>query len=375
MALALGGNINRRTYNNVKSRFMSTESASSKRGMTGQAPVAGLYWTPKDHDPEVALMLVHYAADFSEHYICAPMASHGYGVLGLGTRYRAMEELFMLDLALDDIAAGIEWLIQNTNTKKLVFIASSGGGSLMSAFLAKAQSDAGVSRAADAFIFLNAHPGRADILTDWLDPSVIDEADPAKRDASLDMYNPANGPPYSPDFQARYRDAQKQRNHRISAWARQELQRLNAAGISDRIFSVDGTQADLRFLDGSIDPSDRPVPACYQGDPQTANHGVGFLARAVTLKTWLSMFSLADSRSRFGHLAPAITVPALVVQSRGDVGVFPSMAREIYAQIASEPKELRFVAGAHCFENRQEDLDAVVEILVEWTEKTVVVVR
>ena len=61
-----------------------------------------------------------------------------------------------------------------------------------------------------------AHLGRPEVLTDWFDPSITDEADPASVDSSLNMYDPANGPPYSPEFVKRYRAAQVARNHRIT---------------------------------------------------------------------------------------------------------------------------------------------------------------
>ena len=37
-----------------------------------------------------------------------------------------------------------------------------------------------------------AHPGRAQVLTDWLDPSVTDETDMLAADPALDMYNAKN---------------------------------------------------------------------------------------------------------------------------------------------------------------------------------------
>jgi pimeloyl-ACP methyl ester carboxylesterase len=338
--------------------------------MTGQPPCVGMYWKPKGQDPEVAFMLVHYSADFSEHYLGGPLATRGYGVFGYGTRFRAMEEYFVLEKALDDIAAGTEWLMENTNVKKLIFIGNSGGGSLMAAFQARAEQNPSL-RGGDAFIFLNAHPGRADVLTMWLDPSVIDEKDPTQRDPTLNMYNPLNGPPYSEEFQKRYREAQRQRNYRITAWAKAERQRLNQAGIPDRIFTVDRTFADLRFMDPTIDPSDRPSPACFHGDPTKANNGIGLLARANSLETWLSMWSLEDSKSRFELQAAAFSLPTLVVQCTADIGVFPSMARSIYDMVGSKQKEIRFIQGAHFFEDSQENLDACAELIIEWATKVI----
>ena len=79
-------------------------------------------------------MLVHYSADFSEHYLEGPLASCGFGVFGFSTRYWAIENYFVLEKALDDIAARTRWLKENIEIKKLVFIGNSSGGSLMAAF-------------------------------------------------------------------------------------------------------------------------------------------------------------------------------------------------------------------------------------------------
>ena len=75
----------------------------------------------------------------------------------------------------------------------------------------------------DAIAFLNAHPSRARLSTEWLDPSIIDEHQPFERDPTLDMFNPDNGPPFSAEFISRYRAAQLARNRRISAWAEHQL--------------------------------------------------------------------------------------------------------------------------------------------------------
>src|SRR5208283_2930261 len=55
---------------------------------------------------------------------------------------------------------------------------------------------------ADAVVFQAANVSRATLLSEWLDPSVLDEADPDRRDRELDIYDPANPnqPPYSADY-------------------------------------------------------------------------------------------------------------------------------------------------------------------------------
>ena len=326
-------------YDGVDKLPVSLTSSTGKRGLSGAYPCTGLYWTKTGAKPEVAFMLAHYATEFNEHYLCGPLAQRGFGVLGYGHRYRTMEERFILEPALDDLAAVNQWLKEKAGVKKIVFIGNSGGGSLMAAHQARAETKKDII-GADAYVFLNAHPGRADVLTDVLDASVIDENDPTKTDSSLDMFNPVNGPPYSEEFQMRYHAAQKERNHKITRWAKAELKRLNDNGVADRMFAVPRTLADLRYMDVTIDPSKRRPEICYYGNPRQANFDIGFVARACTIKTWLSMWSLSDSPSRFDILADSITIPTLVLQSLADMGVFPSYAHWIYDRCGSEVKEL-----------------------------------
>ena len=59
----------------------------------------------------------------------------------------------------------------------------------------------------DFYVSLNAHLGRPEVLTAWMDPAITDELDPASVDPGLSMFNPQNGPPYSSDFIDRYRAA------------------------------------------------------------------------------------------------------------------------------------------------------------------------
>merc|ERR1712185_264347 len=134
------------------------------------------------------------------------------------------------------------------------------------------------------------------------------------------MYNPEHGPPYSPDFIARYRVAQVERNHRITRWCHDELSRIESLRMNDRAFNVYRTWADPRLTDGSIDPSQRKVGLCYAGDPKTANYSPRGIGLTNTLRTWLSMWSLTESWCQAAMPLPRITAPSLVIQSDGDTG-------------------------------------------------------
>lgn len=362
----------------IEREWVSAASPTLGRAGHGSSPCQGVYHRPADSTPTVAYIATHYNVDFSEHYLAAPLAARGAGFLGWNTRYRGNEPYFLLEHALIDIGVGVRWLRETARVDTVVIIGNSGGGSLMGAYQSQAMSpnispsrdaelpDAVLDlQAADLYISLNAHPGRPEVLTSWLDPTVTDEQDPISHDPSLDMFDPDHGPPYQPEFIERYRAAQQARNERITDWAIDELERLRSAGARDRLFHVHRVWADLRFADLSIDPSDRR-PGCYQGDPARANRGVLGIGRASTLRSWLSMWSVRESQCRGAPHLGRITTPALVVQSTADRGVYPSDARAIHAALGGTDTELHLLPGEHYFEDTGPD-DAA-DLVSSWTE-------
>ncbi|MBN9577510.1 MAG: alpha/beta hydrolase [Alphaproteobacteria bacterium] len=368
----------------IENQFVGLVSPTMPRFGHGTHPCQGLYWTPKGKKPRVALIATHYNVDFMEHYLAPYMAQRGYGFLGWNTRFRGAEDQFLLEHALIDIGVGMKWLREKAGVEKVVILGNSGGGSLMAAYQGEAQSLAlagtmkgpvkealeGLPKA-DLYISLNAHLGRPEVLTAWMDGSVTDETDPTKTDESLNPFNPDNGPPFSQAFITRYRAAQRARNQRITDWAKAELARLNKAGIPDRIFPLFRTWADLRFIDPAIDPSTRPCPGCYRGDPAVANRAPSGIGRANTLKTWLSMWSLETSQCRGEVHLGNIKMPSLVIQSTGDMGVFPSDAKQILESLGAKDKTLQTPPGAHYFEDAPQYRGQVADMIAAWIGKRV----
>ena len=349
----------------IAREFVSSESPTAGRAGAGGRPCQGLWHTAGP--VRVAVVASHYEVDFAEHYLAEPLAARGLGFLGWNTRFRGAGGYFSLDSALTDIGVGVRWLRDMGGAGTVVLLGNSGGASLMAAYQARALAGTEGLEPADLFVSLNAHPGRPDVLTSWLDPSVTDESDPLSIDPQLDMFDPGHGPPYGEAFVRRYREAQRARNQRITDWCHSELERLRPAGGRDRFFPVFRTWADLRFLDLSIDPSDRDV-GCYAGDPALANRGAFGLASTATLRSWLSMWSLSDSPCRAEPHLGAITQPSLVVQSAADQGCYLSDARAIYDALASEDKTLEVVKGDHYFQRPEGAAETVADLIAAWVD-------
>lgn len=368
----------------IERHFVSLESATAVRNGAGFMPCQGLYYRPQGARPTTAFIATHYNVDFSEHYLAEYMARLGYGFLGWNTRFRGNEAFFLLEHALIDIGSGVSWLREEAGVERVVILGNSGGGSLMGAYQSQASDpniaatrglklpDAALNLSpSDAYVSLNAHAGRPEVLTAWMDPAVTDEADPASVDPAIDMYNPENGPPYSDEFIDQYRKAQQARNERITEWCLEELERLAPLGIFDRAFNLFRTWADLRLMDGAIDPSDREVGVCYAGDPKRANYSPRGIGLTNTLRTWLSMWSLSESYCRGAPHLARIDIPALVIQSTADTGVFPSDAEGIFEALGSREKTLEFIAGDHYLTTPDNARQEVANRIDHWLQEQV----
>ena len=363
----------------IERQFVALESPTASRNGAGFHPCQGLYHTPRGVRPKTAFIASHYNVDFSEHYLGEYMASRGFGFLGWNTRFRGNEAFFLLEHALIDIGVGVRWLREEAGVDNIVLLGNSGGGSLMGAYQSQAvdpvlEATPGlvVPQAAkellpgDYYVSLCAHAGRPEVLTAWMDPSVTDENDIASIDESLNMYNPDNRPPYSDAFIKKYRQAQVARNNKITDWVCAEIDRLAGRSMFDRAFNMCRTWADLRLMDGDIDPSDREIGVCYAGDPKRANFSPRGIGVNNTLRTWLSMWSLKSSPcSGAAHLAK-IEIPALVMQPLSDTGVFPSDAKAIYDGLGSKDKSLELTEGDHYLTMPDDARDKHADMITDW---------
>jgi pimeloyl-ACP methyl ester carboxylesterase len=284
-----------------------------------------------------------------------------------------------------DLGACIADLRQRFGYEKVVLGGWSGGGSLSLFYQDQAEHPSiddtpagdfvGLRTAglqpANAAMLLAAHVSRSVTMTEWLDPSIADEARPFARDGALNIYDadcPAQ-PPYTEDFVARFRAAQVARNRRITGWVKAELAALRAGGDAhaERCFVVQGTMCDVRWTDPTQDASDRKPHACYLGDPKLANDGPVGLGRFTTLRSWLSQWSYDESRAHGERNAARISCPALVVNNTADLACTPSHAARLFAALGSRDKEIVQIKGAdHYYIERRDLLPEAVGAIAGW---------
>jgi hypothetical protein len=342
---------------------------------------------------KTVVCFMHPQADMSRHYAIPALVEAGFAAFGQNSRYLNNDTHCIHELLLLDVAAGQRFL-RARGYENVVLVGNSGGGSLFAFYQAQAslappgrltETPAGDKvdlnahdlPAADAYVMLAAHLGEGQILMHMIDPSVTDEGDPLSCDASLDPYDPDNGyrpPPessrYSEEFVDRYRAAQRRRVARIDATARRLIAERNqargeifAGGFGERTAAeqartvrraavhppmiVHRTEADLRALDTSLDPSARDAGTLFSYRPDLTNYMELGFARVTTPKAWLSTWSGAASHAALERNAPAVAVPSLVVNYDGDNAIFPADAPRALDLLGAADKRLVTVAGDH----------------------------
>jgi pimeloyl-ACP methyl ester carboxylesterase len=316
------------------------------------------------------------------------MAKAGYPVIYCQSRYSGNDSALIMEKVAIDMGNCIRHAKEELGYDKVILAAWSGGGSLSLFYQSQAENPtithtpAGDSVdltiqgliPADGVMILAAHVSRAHTLTEWMDASILDEANPDNKDPSLDLYDPTNPnqPPYSEEFLNRYRAAQIARNRKITGWVKDKLQYLKDSDRPNDEFGfvVHGTMADPRWLDPSVDPNDRQENWCYLGDPKVVNNGPVGLARFCTLRSWLSQWGYDDSNADGQACAAKISVPILVIGNTADDACTPSHTHRLYNAIAHDDKELYEVEGAtHYYFGQPDKLDDAISRCDAWLQK------
>lgn len=313
--------------------------------------------------------------------LIAALAAAGIHCIYVNPRYRGNDSALIMEKCAADLGAAIADAKTRFGYQALVLGGWSGGGSLSLFYQDQAERPtitrtpagdqydlaAKALQPAAGIMLLAAHVSRAVTLTEWIDPSITDEARPFERDPALNIYDPENPhqPPYSPAFVERFRSAQLARNRRITAWAKQMLAAIEPG--TERAFVVHGTMADVRWTDPTQDPSDRRPHECYLGVPRIANDGPVGLARFTTLRSWLSQWSHDDTNADGIGNAARIGCPVLVINNTADLACTPSHAQRLFDAIGHADREKYDIAGADHYYIERPDLAAVAAaICVDW---------
>ena len=354
-------------------------------GPEGVVVLESYLYRPVGVASDTVLLFMHPIGAGAYLPMVRALAKAGHHVIYCNSRYRSDSALVMEKVVLD-MRAAVADAKERLGYSRVVLAGWSGGGSLSLLYQEQAEAPSITSTPwgdppdltaaelipADAVLLLAAHPSRHGVLTDSLDPAIVDESDPDRRDPRWDLYGPdAPAPPYDREWLAGYRAAQEARNRRITAWVRGELERLRDSGRPDeeRGFVVHGTMADPAVLDGTIDPNGRQVGVSYLGDPRLVNNGPVGLARFCTLRSWLSQWSLDDARADAPACLARVKSPVLVINNSADDACTPSHARRLYEAVAHGDRRFHEIAGATHYYQDQPELGAqAVGLVKAWLE-------
>ncbi|MCC6007558.1 MAG: alpha/beta fold hydrolase [Rhodobacteraceae bacterium] len=314
------------------------------------------------------------------------LADAGYHVLCAASRYARNDSALIMEKVVRDMGAWVRHAREVLGYEKVVLVGWSGGGSLSLFYQAEAErptithtpagdpfdlTQAGLIPA-DGVIFIAAHLSRAETLTEWLDPSVRNEADPDDRDIEFDIYAPdcPNKAPFTADFVAAFRAAQVARNRRITAWCQEMLETLRKRGTgeTERAFVTHRTMCDVRWLDPSIDPNGRKANWTYLGLPETVNSGPVGMARYSSLRSWLSQWSCDLSNARGPVNAARITgTPVLQIVNEADDAVPATHNPTIRAALATPDASYVEIDGAtHYYLGQPDKLAECMAALRAW---------
>jgi pimeloyl-ACP methyl ester carboxylesterase len=354
-------------------------------GNQGAVNLEGILMRPKGKSSKTLLIYMHPTSTLQLLPVPRAAVQSGAHVLCAASRYVKNDAALIMEKVVLDLGAYVRHAKEILGYQKIVLAGWSGGGSLALFYQAEAERPSITHTPAgdpvdlktanlipaDAVIFQAAHISRAQLLLDMLDPSVGDELYPDRRDKNLDIYDPCNPnqPAYSSDFIAAYRKAQLGRMRRITSWVKDtldDLKRLNSAEI-ERGFVVHRTLADPRFMDPLLDANDRKPRWCYLGNPETVNTGPVGLARFCTLRSWLSQWSIEDSRADGVACAARISSPLLVIENSADDAVPKPHTQMVFRAATSPDKTMRVLEGAtHYYAGQPQLLCESNELIHNW---------
>ena len=353
---------------------------------------------------QVAVLAMHSDSDYLSFSAGDELSARGYHVLcaNVGDKNAS------LDKKLVDVSHAIRFLRSHSGVGRIVLLGHSGGGTLLSAYQNLAENGAGAFQGpekivrcsatlddlppADGLMLLDSNWGNGAMRLFSLDPAIVSEESGTPIDASLDLFNPANGfspdgSKYPDDFIRAFQHEQGRRNNRLidEALGRWQLiERGSGRYADDEPFIVPGAAQgfrnnklypqdtrlmsrtrearDLLRSDGSLS---REVIRCIRppqnSKPFTNSYHDGALA--TTVRTFLDSYAVRTTadygydessvygvdwsssyNTTVGNVA-GIATPVLVMGMTG--GWEFAAAETIFERATSADKTLAFVEGAN----------------------------
>ncbi|HEY0826203.1 MAG TPA: alpha/beta hydrolase [Ramlibacter sp.] len=342
-------------------------------------------WMRPPGRKRAAAIVMHPTSNFMGHYLIAPLAQRGVACMGLNSRYAGNDTLLLMERVIQDLGAGVQFL-RAQGYDKVVLVGNSGGAALSAFYQAQAEQltiesmpdgdPAGLSPQdlppVQGLALCAAHEGRSTLMRNWIDPSLTDERDSLSVDPALDMYDPRNGPPFSPAFLERFRNAQQQRYERIDQWVGQRLRHLRGqqapGSPRDEVFLVHRTHADPRFLDLSLDANERAVGSVWGAGAtgaRSVNYAASQMGRITSLTAWLSQWSPRSRADGPANLART-RVPALLCTYTADQSTFPSTQAAWLAAGGDRIRNVDIRGGNHYLAGQPELVAEVGEVIADW---------
>lgn len=340
---------------------------------------------PKNKPSKTVIVFMHPIGGGAYLPMVNSLAKAGHHTIYCNSRYRGTDSALIMEKVVADLGACIKDAKERLGYEKVVLAGWSGGGSLSNFYQQQAETPTITHTPAgdpydltkkglipaDGVMLLAAHISRALTLTEWMDPSVIDENDPEKTNLELDIYNAKcpNQPAYTAAFVEQFRAAQVARNRKITAWVQQKLEDLRRQGRHQEEFAfiTHRTMCDVRWLDPTQDPNERKPGWCYLGDPRIVNNGPVALARFNTLRGWLSQWSFDLTNCNGLSAAAGISKPVLVIGNTADDACTPSHTHRLFNAVQHGDKEMHEIKGAnHYYFGQPEQLNAATQVCHEW---------
>jgi hypothetical protein len=230
-------------------------------GRQGTVNLEGIRFRPRGRPSGTLLIYMHPASTLQLLPVPRAMAAAGVDVLCAGSRYARNDTPLIMEMAAVDLGAYVRYAREVWVYRTIVLAGWSGGGSLSVFYQSQAESPA-VTRT------------------------------PAGDPVDLSGLPPADAVIY------------------------------HAAHLSRAVvlsLLTHRTLADPRFLDATLEPSDRVAGWCFLGKPAEANLSPAGIARYSTLRAWLSQWSVDDAVppshvSRVFEASPAAVKDYLIIK-------------------------------------------------------------